>query len=380
VDSAQTELWRVQERAANIGRRLLEHRAGVLGAALAEAERSQEHHGNAMPDTSGLRSSLLSPSGSAHKFDGAHLFAGHEGAVVPGKQPRGAASGSDGASQKEIEELEAKLAAAEARAQEHEAELEEARMAAADLEYARAAAAEELADARDAAESELERERTELQRERERVAQLERRVTQFEQELESSSRGRKGMTQLEGRIRTLERELSDTEGRARTEAEDAAATWAMEKASWESERAGFEQELARLAELSETLESEREQWEQEREELTARAKDQIADAAKGLRSLVQRYDIPLFSRDSGLAVLIDALGRYLEKHNAKVVEQLLSTEIEKRTVVTQELEVAKGEVQDLQARSPVSDSLAHRRDFSVEPITFHRAAPCRHFP
>ena len=352
----------------------------MLGAALAEAERSQEDHGSAMPDTSGLRSSFLSPSGSAHKFDGAHLFAGHEGAVVPGKQLRGAASGSDSVSQKEIEELEAKLAAAEARAQEHEAELEEARMAAADLEDARAAAAEELADARDAAESELERERADLQRERERVAQLQRRVAQFEQELESSSRGRKGLTQLEGRIRTLERELSDTEGRARTQAEDAAATWAMEKASWESERAGFEQEQARLAELSETLESEREQWEQEREELAARAKDQIADAAKGLRGLVQRYDIPLFSRDSGLAVLIDALGRYLEKHNAKVVEQLLSTEIEKRTAVTQELEVAKGEVQDLQARSPVSDSLAHRKDFSVEPIIFHRAAPCRHFP
>jgi hypothetical protein len=40
VAAAQTELWRLQERAANIDRRLLEYRAGVLGAALAEAERA----------------------------------------------------------------------------------------------------------------------------------------------------------------------------------------------------------------------------------------------------------------------------------------------------------------------------------------------------
>jgi hypothetical protein len=88
-------------------------------------------------------------SSSVHNYDGTHpLFTWHEGVVFPGKQLRVATSGSGSASRKEIKKLKAKLTAAETRAQEHEVELEEARMA---------AAAEELADAQDAAESELSR-------------------------------------------------------------------------------------------------------------------------------------------------------------------------------------------------------------------------------
>lgn len=117
VDGAQTELWRVQERAANIGRRLLEHRAGVLGIALAEAERAQGGGRTITPDTDWTLIPPSSTSSLAHKFDGAHFFAGHEGSVVPGKLPRG---GSSGASREELEELEARLAAAEARIQERE--------------------------------------------------------------------------------------------------------------------------------------------------------------------------------------------------------------------------------------------------------------------
>jgi hypothetical protein len=63
------------------------------------------------------------------------------------------------------------------------------------------------------------------------------------------------------------------------------------------------------------------------------AKDQIAFAADGLRGLVQRFDIPLFSRVSGHSVLIDALGRYHEKHNAQVTEQLLVAETERRNAM-----------------------------------------------
>ncbi|KAH9967089.1 Up-regulated during septation-domain-containing protein [Lactifluus volemus] len=340
VDTAQTELWRVQERAANIGRRLLEHRAGVLGIALAEAESSQGGGRTATPDTDWTLIPPSSTNSFVHKFDGAHFFAGHEGSVRE---------------QEELEELEAKLAAAEARAQERDAELEDARIAtAAEIKDVRAATAKELADARNAAASELSRERAALQRERGRVAQLEDRVESLEKELESSLRGRDDTGRLENRIRTLERELSDTQGRARTEAEAVAVTWEAEKASWTSERTRFQQEQAQLEELSETLEREREQWEQEREDLVAQAKDQIAEAANGLRGLVQQYDIPLFSRDFGLATLVDALGRYLEKHNAKAFEQLLASEAEKRNAVARELKATKLETEGLQDRSPGS--------------------------
>jgi hypothetical protein len=334
---AQTELWRVQERATNIHRRLLEHRAGVLGAALAETERVARAQESRAADTNGLRNQLSSP---AHKFDGAHLFAGHEDAVVPGRL-------SHGASQKELEELEARLAAAQERAQVQEAELQNAQMAAAaELEDVRAAAAQELADARAASASEL-------MRARERAGELEGRVAILERELESSVRGRDDAAGLEVRIRTLERELLDAErkaDRARAEAEAAAAAWA-------SERQLFEKEKGRWVGVSETLESSRELWELEREELNAQAKDQIALAAEGLRGLVQRFDVPLFSRESGLSVLVDALGRYLERHNAQESEQLLAAEVEKRNAMTRELEVAKAEIKALRTNSTVSTIL-----------------------
>ena len=297
------------------------------------------------------------------KFDGAHFFAGHEDAIVPGRQSRGAVSAQDsggggGASQAELEELEAKLAAVEARAQEREAQLEDAHTAAtSNLENVRAVAAMELANAHAAGA-------TELARVRERAGELEERVAHLQRELELSMRGKEDAVFLEERIRTLERDLEDAGSKADRARMEAETAWNVEKASWVSERARIEQERGRWAAtagatagLEERLEKERGMWDQEREELVERAKDQIAFAADGLRGLVQRFDIPLFSRESGLAVLVDALGRYLEKHNAQVTEQLLVAEAEKRNAMVQELDEARVEIQALQASasSAVSD-------------------------
>ncbi|KAI9431299.1 Up-regulated during septation-domain-containing protein [Lactarius indigo] len=352
VEAAQMELWRVQERAANVDRRLLEHRAGVLAMALAAAERTQA--GEEHDEGEGPLSPMSSVSGAgtlAPKFDGAHLFAGHEGAVVPEKLQLRAAQ------RKELEELEARLDASEARARQREAELEDARAAIeAELEDARAAAASaaDLADARATAMSELAQEQAALEQERERAAELEGRVAFLELELESSSRGSDDAVRLRERIRALERELSDAVGAA----EAGAAVLATEKAAWAAERARFEQEEARWTQLADGIENERSRWEQEREELAAQAKDQIAAAADGLRALVQRFDVPLFSRESGLGVLVDALQRYLEKQaqSAQEFEGLLAAEVEKRAAMSQELETAKEEIQTLRTRSPISSS------------------------
>jgi hypothetical protein len=184
-------------------------------------------------------------------------------------------------------------------------------------------------------------------------------MAHLQRELESSTRGREDAGFLEERIRTLERELEDAGSHADRVRKEAEAAWNVEKASWVSERARFEQERGRwtatagaAAEVEERMEEERAVWEQEREELVERAKDQIADAADGLRGLIHRFDVPLFSRESGLGVLVDALGRYLEKHNAHVSEQLFMAEVEKRNAIARELEGAKAEIQALQARPP----------------------------
>ena len=320
----------------------------MLAASLAAAERTQagdEDHDNG--DVDGLLSPVSSVSGGtlAPKFDGAHLFAGHEGALVPAKkqQPRSA-------QRKELEELQARLDASRQR----EAELEDARAAAeAELDDVHRISA----DARAALESELEKEHAALEEERKRTTELEGRLAFLELDVEASSaRGNDTAVRLEERVRALARELKDVAAeaeRVRTEAE-------VEAGAWAAERARFEQEEKRWAQVSDRIESERARWEQEREELSAQAKDQVAAAADGLRALVQRFDVPLFSRESGLGVLVDALRRHLEKQTQSAEESalLLTAEVEKRAALSHELETAKGEIQALLARSsPVSPSL-----------------------
>ena len=337
--------------------------------ALAAAERTQT--GEEPDDSEGLLSPMSSASGAgalAPKFDGAHLFAGHEGAVVPARQQaRGARKG--------LEDLQSRLDASEARARLREAELEDARAAAeAELEDTRAAAAAaaDLANARADVESELAREHAALKQERERATELEGRVAFLELELESSARGNDVAVRLREQVRALERELSDTAGeaeRVRTEAGAETVAWATERATWTAERSRFEQEEARWTQLAEGIETERTRWEQEREELTVQAKDQIAAAADGLRALVQRFDVPLFSRESGLGVLVDALRRHLEKQmqSAQEFELLFAAEAEKRAAMSSELETAQGEIQALRSRSSVS--------VSVLRFFFHRWGP-----
>ena len=384
VAAAQTELWRLQERVANIDRRLLEHRAGVLGAVLVKAELGQAKElNNSISDTDiSFRSPLSSASSLAvttPKFDGAHFFAGHEDAIIPRKQPRGGADlvqdggGGGSASQQELEELEAKLAAAEALVRERDAQLEEARIAAtSELENARAVAAKELAGARTDGASEVALVR-------ERASELEGRVAHLQRELESSVRGKNDSAFLEERIRTLGRELEDTRSKADQARRKMESAWNVEKSAWASERALLEQEQAKrtttataAARLEEKLEKERAMWEQEREELVEQAKDQIASAADGLRALIQRFDIPLFSRGSGISVLVDALGRYLERHNAQVHEQLLVVELDKRSAMAQELEAAKDEIQALQAHSSSGVGALHFL-LAVKNTIYHRS-------
>ena len=47
-------------------------------------------------------------------------------------------------------------------------------------------------------------------------------------------------------------------------------------------------------------------WSNEREELSTQAEDQVKVAADGLRALVQRFGVTLFSRESSPPILVDA--------------------------------------------------------------------------
>ncbi|KAI0065763.1 hypothetical protein BV25DRAFT_1821443 [Artomyces pyxidatus] len=362
VDAAQREVWRVKERACEVARRLTEHRAGVLGAVVMENERKgagEDAEADAEVD---MLSPVSSVSGGltlgSARFDGAHLFAGNEGAIVPGSR-RGKAS------RKEIEALEEQLRAKDDELRLKDEELEGIRGLVKDLESEK----EVLAMGGERA-AELEGQVQELERELERL-EMERRAL---------AAGREEMFEVQGRVRELESELEAMErerdgvrrevGRVKSEADAERAAWVLERAAfiaeksrWEEEKAQFALDRTRWAADSQRWGDERDRWEHEREELQEQSKVDIGQAREGLRMLVQKHDVPIYSRETGLDVLVDALGRHLDNLSANArnaqstaeeqrkLEDLLASEMEKRSTISQELESAREEVKALKTRS-----------------------------
>lgn len=84
LESAQADHLQIQSRAAEVRRRLLEHRAAVLSAALRKSEEDERSSATSSNTLSPTSTTATSVSGSAlSRFDGAHLFAGHAGAATP---------------------------------------------------------------------------------------------------------------------------------------------------------------------------------------------------------------------------------------------------------------------------------------------------------
>lgn len=90
VETVQKELWRISERSNDINKKLMEHRAGVLSLSLRNLEAKFAGDTDESGYSSSFRSSQMSPTtsetsytSSRAKFEGAHLFAGHENAIQP---------------------------------------------------------------------------------------------------------------------------------------------------------------------------------------------------------------------------------------------------------------------------------------------------------
>jgi hypothetical protein len=113
LELVQADHARVRDRAAEVQRKLLEHRAGVLSAALRRAEEDAHSDGRLSVPSSMAMSPATATSATSvstlSKFDGAHLFAGHADAAVPAS-PRGPVSSA------ELEALQERVRTAEASA------------------------------------------------------------------------------------------------------------------------------------------------------------------------------------------------------------------------------------------------------------------------
>ncbi|KAG1719151.1 Up-regulated during septation-domain-containing protein [Suillus lakei] len=401
VNAAQTELWRVSERASEVERKLLEHRAGVLGFSVAKMERKMTPSGDASglntPNRSSAFSSVTatSPPPKA-RFDGAHLFAGHADAQIPKAPP----------SVDDVVALEDKLrAATEALSVANQKQAEMARELShlrLEKEQIETTMGMELQTAEEtvaALEQEFPRleelnikcqelleERAQWEEDKTRLAAREKEVERLERRLEV-------LEEKSGEATAMERVLSDVQAKcdAELQTKDAEIValkteWKDAREEWEAEKAVMEEDkLAELGALRDELDDAREEWEAERtameeDKLTelGALQDELDDARAGgearaeldkaieaLRTVMQLHGIQtspvtslqglLASVASHLETLSAVLQEHSERHARHGDELRVRTEKNKTLskdldAVRQERDNAQLEVQSLESR------------------------------
>ncbi|KAG1806337.1 Up-regulated during septation-domain-containing protein [Suillus plorans] len=351
VNAAQTELWRVSERANEVERKLLEHRTGVLGFSVAKMERKMTPSGDASGLNTPNRSSAFSPVTTTSpppkaRFDGAHLFAGHADAQIPKAPP----------SVNDVVALEDKLrAATEALSIANQKQAEMAR----ELSHLRLEkeqiettmgmelqTAEETVAALEQEFPRLEELNAKCQGLLEERAQWEKDKTQLsarEKEVERLERRLEVLEEQSGEATEMERALSDMQAKCDAELqkkdEEVAALkmeWEDAKEEWEAEKAVMEEDkLAELGGLQDELEDAREEWEAERtlleenkfaelgalqDELDnaragSEARAELDEATEALRTVMQLHGIQI-SPDTSLQGLLASVASHLETLSA----------------------------------------------------------------
>ncbi|KAJ8463044.1 hypothetical protein ONZ45_g17722 [Pleurotus djamor] len=373
VDAAQTELWRLSERANEVHKKLMEHRAAVLSISVRSMEKKMTPQfigGSSdsgydtpapMSPTSSSMTGVSSSSRSRPKFDGAHYFAGHAESVVPRRR----LSLSSAAT--EISSLEEKLKAA--------------------TDSLNAATRKQAEMTRELSMLRLEKQEVEtmlgleLQEAEETIATLREEIPTKDEQLEELLVERNAWEQeravLESRSRevdVLRSQLHEVESRKgqvdgeevtrllqtkEAEIHNLKAQWEAERAAWESDKADMEadrmDDLARLQEETERLR-------EEDQATLQKASQELDDGYLTVRDLMQKHDIPLFSRDPSLVGLLQSVGIHLDSIQAKVAEHETAKEdwnslrrkleedvrsgLDKREVLVRDIEDARKERED----------------------------------
>ncbi|KZT71513.1 hypothetical protein DAEQUDRAFT_665939 [Daedalea quercina L-15889] len=321
VEQAQKDLWQVSERANEIQRKLLEHRAGVLSYSVRSLEKKA-----APPDGDSNTSGYSSPSRSAQmsptlssatsmttvssgRFE--HFFAGHSDAVTP-TTPRLPPTMA------EVAALEAKLKAA-----------------AAALE---AASAKQGEMTRELSLLRLEKEQIEttlgmdLQAAEETIATLEQsagraedvdvRLQELEEEREVWRQDRMELEERRREVDTLERRLEVLEEQS-GEVVEMQSAFAREREELRGMLAARERKLEetqrQLADMKMQWDADRSTWEAEKAALQdgAQSKVELAECTDALRDLMHTHGILLASRDPSLIGLVQSVALHVEDMHAK---------------------------------------------------------------
>ncbi|KAI9000693.1 Up-regulated during septation-domain-containing protein [Trametes punicea] len=323
VELAQRELWRVSERASEINRRLLEHRAGVLSYSLRSLEKKMAPpdaaNGNGDLGASGYstpnRTSQMSPTQSSitsgqsnasrSRFDGAHFFAGHADAIVPTPSRKPPSSSEVAALQEQLKAAQQSLEAANAQHQKLTQDVSSLR---AEREQIELSMSIELRQAEDTIAA-LERQLTDMEGLRDRLANLEEERRTWTKERVELEERRREVDMLERRLELLEEqsgEMSEVQSMlARERSENQRKLEAKDK---------------EILELKARMDAERAAWLAEKASLEAggASKAELDQGADALQELMQRHGILLCSRDTSIRGLAASIGKHLDDVKARL--------------------------------------------------------------
>ncbi|KAJ8487534.1 hypothetical protein ONZ51_g4097 [Trametes cubensis] len=364
VETAQKELWRVSERASEISRRLLEHRAGVLSYSLRSMEKKmappEAMNGNGDLGPSGYstpnRSSQMSPTQSSvtsaqsnasrSRFDGAHFFAGHSDAIVPTGSRQAPSSAEVKALQEQLKAAQTALEAATMQQQKLTSEVSSLRL---EREQIETSMGIELRQAEDMIAA-LERQLADMKGLGDRLAALE-------QEKQTWARERVELEERRREVDTLERRLEVLEEQS-GEMSEVQTLLARERGD---NQRRLEEKEREIAELMARMDAERAAWLAEKAALqsSGASKEELEQGADALQDLMQTHGILLYSRDTSIRGLATSIGRHLEDLKSKIdshskvqeewnavrakLEEDIRAGLNKREALVEEVEEARKE-------------------------------------
>ena len=321
VATAQKELWRVSERTSEVHRKLLEHRAGVLGYSVHKMENKNLPSLNGAsepgasrpftPNRNSTFSSVASAPSTPSKFDGAHLFAGHVDAQMPKAPP----SASDIATlEANLRAATESLNAANKKSANLARELSHLRLEKEEMETTMSMELQNAEEMVAALEQELPRfeeiqarcdemtkERVQWEEDRQKLAAREREVEMLERRLEVLEEKSGEATEMERTLASI-REKADVDMQRKGEAFSALQVEYEEaRVNWQAEKAVMQDELDRLRGGGE-------------------AQVELDGAFETLHMLMQLHDVDHTSRDASLQGLLASVGAHLESLSASLNE------------------------------------------------------------
>ncbi|KAI0940024.1 hypothetical protein AcV5_001243 [Taiwanofungus camphoratus] len=378
VDLAQKELWRVSERASEIQRKLLEHRAGVLSYSVRGLEKKISPE-SGESSTSGYntpaRSSQMSPttssvtsiqtSSSKGRFE--HFFAGHLDTVVP-PVPRPLPTLAEVLGLEE--KLRAATAALEAATAKQAEMARELSMLKLEKEQVETSLGMDLQSAEDTIAT--------LERQTEKMEELDTQLRELETRREEWIQERAELEERRREVDTLERRLEILE---ESNSESTAEMESMHAREREESQMRIEAKESELETLRLRWEADRAAWDAEKATLQdgGESKTQLAEVSDALRELMQTHGVLLFSRDASLLGQVTSVGKHLEELHAKVdahahaeeewvmirtkLEADIRTGLDKRETLFEEIEEARRSRD--QARAQARDLEAQLREQSI---------------